>query len=204
MFLSKEKQKMYELNVSSVWRNSSGVWRTRDLFYEFATKDKRDCVYAALSEKSIEERLKEPLPIFYLGDDDAYITAPNGETVLYYSLKKIYLSYTHIPGEEYEFANEVLGGWTHWQKILSTSVLKREIEEWRKEYLIKTKCAAGRQIINLALGDGKDVFQASKYVLAKGWGLGDAKENKRINKQINDEVEEDMGRVFKMISGEKK
>jgi len=178
---------MYELNVPSVWRNSSGVWRTRDLFYEFATKDKRDSVYAALSEKSIEERLKEPLPIFYLGDDDAYITAPNGETVLYYSLKKIYLSYTHIPGEEYEFSNEVLGGWTHWQKILSTSVLKREIEEWRKEYLIKTKCAAGRQIIK-----------------AKGWGLGDAKENKRINKQINDEVEEDMGRVFKMISGEKK
>lgn len=195
---------MKEITVPVPFKDKYGRWKIRNLFYETCIPTVRSRLYSGLTEETMEQRANGEFPMFFFGEKDSFITAPNGEKVLYYSLKRIYMGYMHIPGEEYEFAIDVLGGWDHWEAMLKYTVVRRQIDAWRKEYLIKTKCAAGRQIISLSLEGGKDTFQASKYIMAKGWATGDAKERNRTNQQIDNEVAEDMGRVFKMIAGDKK
>lgn len=184
--------------VKNKWKDKQGKWKTNDLFYEPSSTLTKSKIVPEINNWSFDERLAHDVPLFYFSDFDVEIETANGVIAKFYSLKKIYLSYLHAPGEEYEFAVEQLGGWEHWQSLQNKTFLKGHIANWRKEYAIMTKCKAARKIIGLALSDEytKDTFQASKFLVAKGWEIGEnKKQNARIQEEIDDAVEEDLGRI---------
>ena len=86
------------------------------------------------------------------------------------SLKKIYMEYEHVPGYEYEFATEVLGGWEHWQ-ILCGAAIRNEVAQWRAELDVKLRAKAIKNIIYESVSCGKNAMQASKYLADKGYVL---------------------------------
>lgn len=80
------------------------------------------------------------------------------------SLYKLYMESEDIT--EYEFANAHLGGWKHWQAVLGCPQVRLQVERWRHELELKLKARALRQIMEKAdMGD----YQASKYMVEKGW-----------------------------------
>lgn len=117
-------------------KNTSGTFRTKALFYEMTMADKSSVVFT----------LK---PQDHLG---------------YPSLKKLYLE-ARDP-TEYVFANTVLGGWEHWQKLLECDWFVPYITIWREELELLLKAEAYKSIHNEASEIGsKNRFSASRYIL---------------------------------------
>ena len=93
-------------------KDDLGRYRTQSLFWELRFRED-----------------EEKYPCFFsLKDYDL-----EKEGIIYPSLKKIYLSYDHIPGFEYDFALEVFNSWDHWQRLANDTVpmIKKEIKAWR-------------------------------------------------------------------------
>lgn len=155
-------------------KDCNGKWRTYSLFWEHRTEGYE--YFWTLKDRGTKE-----LP----------------------SLKQIYLSYAHIPEYEYEFAEEVIGSWTHWQKLCKSG-LKQHIAEWREELEIKLKADALRNIINTASkGKEQSSLTAAKYLADKGYAPSTrgrpSKEEKekqlKIDSRIHSEIEDDLERV---------
>ena len=106
----------------------------------------------------IETDTRRPKKAVYTTKD--YDLEKNGVT--YLSLKKIYLSYDHAPGSEYEFSNEHLGGWQHWERICNSPLLGPEVEQWREELEVKLRASAVEEVIKISKGDKG--FQAAKWI----------------------------------------
>ena len=83
-------------------------------------------------------------------------------------LKKIYLSYSHIPGYEYDFANDHFDCWQHWEKVAEGG-MKSYIDEWRAELDVKIKAIGISALIKQASGEGATAIQAAKYLAEKGY-----------------------------------
>lgn len=120
------------------------------------------------------------------------------------SLREIYLSYDHVPGYEYDFANEVLGGWIHWNKLCKTSTIGGYIKEWREEKTVQLKAKALKSIIKSVSTDDKNAHQAAKFLSDKGWieksgkGRPSKEEKARALKEdmlVKDELDEDLKRI---------
>ena len=164
---------MIPLIKQSDMKDKFGKWRTYSLFKEH--KIKGYPFYWSLKEKGTDE-----LP----------------------SLREIYLSYNHIPGFEYEFAQEVIGSWIHWQRLCRSGI-KQHIAEWREELDIKLKAKAMRVIIdNSVTGEGASRLQAAKYLADKGYspirGRPSKEEKAGLLKRdsiVNSEIEDDLERV---------
>jgi hypothetical protein len=129
------------------------------------------------------------------------------------SLKKLYMSYEHIPDYEYEFATEVLGGWVHWQRLQKSPIVMEMITQWREELTIKLKAQAMRNIINTTLAEGAVGLQANKYLSDMGYagskrGRPSKAEKEQLAKQelaVDREIEGDLERIgLKAINGGKK
>lgn len=154
-------------------KDSNGKWRTYSLFWEH----------------------RQPgYEYFWTYKDKGTETLP--------SLKEIYLGYKHVPGYEYEFAEEVIGSWTHWQRLLKSG-LKGMFAEWREELDIKLKANAMRAIINTSVeGEGPSRLQASKYLADKGYVPTRGRPSKaekagmlRQDAAMNSDIEDDLERV---------
>lgn len=122
------------------------------------------------------------------------------------------MSYDHIPGYEYEFAEEVLGGWEHWQ-LLCSYAIKEQVKQWREELNIKLKAKAIRSIIQTATSNDKSALQAAKYLADEGYiqkeqtrGRPSKEEKERAlreSQMIKDELDDDLKRLG-IIQGGKK
>lgn len=167
----------YLSNVdNNPFKDNRNQWFTTGLFFEF----KSDAVE----------------PMFVLKGNDR-----NGLK----SLKNIYLSWPHVPGYEYEFAEQVLGGWEHWLALQGSSRLKPHIDAWKEELLIKHKCKSVAAIVGMANDEeDKNRMQAAKYLAEKGWAEKSSKGRpSKLEKEAalkaeinkNNEYDEDMARL---------
>jgi len=131
--------------------------------------------------------------------------------VVYPSLKQIYLSYDHTPGNEYEFALDVFGSWDAWVK-LTKSAVREHIQDWRDEIEVKLKAEAIKSMIVAARTDDSKGVAAAKWLADKGYapkrtaGRPSVEEIKREVKQqaeVNRDLSEDMARLGLHVIGGK-
>lgn len=187
------KLKKYEF---SELKDKMGRYRTLSLFWE----------YAFMNNNREEENVIDPL--FTIKDQDIV-----RDDILYPSLKKIYMSYDHVPGYEYEFAMDVFNSWNHWDKLASTSTsdLKNMIKGWREELEIKLKAQAIKSLISTSRMDDAKGFNAAKYLADKGYApqrgrpsKEEVEKEKRIQAGVSKDLEEDMKRLgLSVITGTK-
>lgn len=124
------------------------------------------------------------------------------EGTMYKSLKRLYLEFEDPT--EYEFANTILLGWKHWQRMCENKVIRKHIDEWREELEVKLRSQAIRDAIQEAK---KGHFQAAKWVADRGWstrGAGrpskaDIEHEKKVQARIDNEYG---GDVIRMFAGE--
>jgi hypothetical protein len=174
----------------SVMKDDIGRYRTQSLFWEL--------------RYGTEEKFP---PIFTLKSDNI-----ERDGKLYYSLKKIYLSYDHVPKFEYEFATDVFGSWDHWNKLANDTLpaIKDEIKSWREELDIKLKALGLKALIHASRDNDAKGVQASKYLAEKGYevkrGRPSKAEIEAERKQaagVKKELASDMERIGLAVVGEK-
>lgn len=162
------------------FKNSNGVFYTQGLFFETAPS-KENVVYT-------------------LKDQDMKLE--DGSVLL--SLKRLYLEFEDTT--EYEFANQYLGGWPHWKKLVDLKWFVDHVKEWRTELELKLKARSLRAIRAKAEDpDTKESFSANKYLIDKEW-VADKRGAGRPTKQsIKDEAlkltkdQEDISEDYKRI-----
>ena len=125
------------------FKNTSGKYLTKSLFFEHTPANRPHAVYT-------------------LKDEDH--TDKKGNT--YISLKRLFLE-SDDP-TEYAFATEHLGGWKHWKEMQKTNELLAEIDEWREERDVRLRSIGVKKLIESA-EEGN--YQASKFLVDKGWDV---------------------------------
>lgn len=125
----------------SIYKNKQGRWLTKALFYELTPAEK-------------------PHAVFTMKEEDHVV---KGKTFV--SLRARYLTYTDPT--EYEFAQKELGGWSHWQEMLSCTEIADEVEQWRAQHTALLKSQACQSIWVSAMEGGS--FQACKWLVDEGW-----------------------------------
>lgn len=159
------------------FKGGQGVWLTHSLFLEMSNYDTELAVYT-------------------LKDDDHEFKGK-----LYPSLKKLYLEVGDPT--EYEFAQQHLGGWDHWKRILNHNTLREDyISKWREELSMRFRSEAVRGMVGAATGE-RPSFQAIKWLADAGWdmdgGKGSQKRKKAEKKAavvaIKSEYENDIERM---------
>lgn len=161
------------------WKTDKGVWITLGLFYELAGQNKDRAIYTV------------------------YDTDREVDGIKYISLKKHYLEMEHIPGYEYDFANEYLGGWNHWLRLqASAKQLSDLIQEWKDELEIKLKARSARAIINTSFEESPTAFHANKWISDKGWlpqkgrpKKADIQREAKIAAGVEAEISSDLERI---------
>jgi hypothetical protein len=121
----------------------------------------------------------------------------NGQ--IYPSLKRLYLE-AEDP-TEYEFANQHLLGWKHWQRLCENKQVRKHIDEWREELEYKLRSQAVRKMMNAASGGN---YQAAKWLVDRGWatrGAGrpskaEIEGNKATQERLDNEFNNDVVRLF--------
>ena len=119
-------------------------------------------------EKRSAEGEKKYPPLFTIKDKEHVVKGQE-----YVSLKRIYMSYDHVPGMEYEFAMDVFGDWLQWKEIADKSAIKDVVQEWRDEVDMRIKAAAMKTLLQQSR-DVEKGLAASRAILA-----GEHKGNKR-------------------------
>jgi len=147
--------------VENIFKGSQGSRRyLKGLFFETTLADKSSVLYT----------LKE-------WDHEGYP-----------SLYRLYMA--ERDPTEYRFATKWLDGWSHWLELVECSWFKPHLEKWRNELCIMLQSEALVNIFEEAISPmGKNVFQANKYILEKGWIPKDTNTKGRPSKQaIKDEA----------------
>lgn len=126
-----------------MFKNSSGRWLTKALFFEHTLPETREHA------------------VFTLKDENHIV-----DGVEYVSLKQAFLSCNDPT--EYEFATKFLGGWSHWKEMCSTQIIAPHIEQWREERDVRLKSIGQRKLIEMASAEDAS-FQAAKWLADKGW-----------------------------------
>lgn len=118
-----------------------GAFQTKGLFYETTLPDERPYFGTkwTLKEKDL-----------VIGDKT------------YTSMKRIYLEMEDVT--EYDFAIATLGSYKHWERLVESPIIRKHIDQWRKELNLKLKARAMKSIIKSATEDEKLSFQAMKYL----------------------------------------
>jgi len=161
-------------------RDERNIMRTTSLFWE--TKREANPEFA---------------PMYTLRHDDYTV----GDKT-YISMKKIYMSYDHIPGFEYDFAMDVFGSWEHWEKITRSS-FRSHIVAWREELDVRLKAEAMKQMIYASKGDDARGVAAAKYLADKGYvpkkvgrhSKAELERERRIEAGVNKDLADDMERL---------
>lgn len=176
--------------LHSQLKDDSGRYRTQSLFWEL--------------RYGTEEKLP---PIFTLKSEDL-----EKDGVNYISLKKIYMSYDHVPNFEYEFALAVFNSWDHWQRLANDShpKIKSEIKAWREELDIKLKAEGLKALIYASKDNDAKGVQAAKYLAEKGYDTKRGRPSKeeierqrKIEANVKKELTDDMERIgLKVVNGD--
>lgn len=156
-----------------------GAWRTSSLFYEYP-----DNGYT---------------PLWTIMDTDRYITEHN---TTYPSLKQIYLSYEHVPGNEYDFALDIIGSWEHWTRLCKSPRLRDIIATWREELEVKIRSNAVKSIIKTSAEGSAAGATAARWLAEKGYAPSRGRPSKaekeghlKQDAKIQDEIDDDLMRV---------
>lgn len=164
--------------MAGVFTNQSGRNLTKGLFFETTMEDKTGVSY------TLKDRDYKGFPSLYL----------------------LYMKCGDLT--EYEFANKYLSGWSQWQTLCETSWFKEFVDRWRWELELRTKSEGLRRIIEESTSEGKNKYNANKFLVEGGWmAKVDTKsavgrptkerikqEAERLN-QIEREILEDHGRL---------
>lgn len=118
-----------------------GAFQTKGLFYETTLPDERP-------DFGTKWTLKEKDLV--IGDKT------------YTSMKRVYLEMEDVT--EYDFAIATLGSYKHWERLVESPIIRKHIDQWRKELNLKLKARAMKSIIKSATEDEKLSFQAMKYL----------------------------------------
>lgn len=142
--------------------DSVGRYRTLSLFWEWNNPGDKPALFTTKPEDIVR--------------DD----------VTYKSMKKLYMSYEHAPGFEYDFAIDVLGSWEHWQKLVNGGKeIQEMIKDWQHELDIRLKAQGIKAIMRHSLDDDPKGLQAAKYLVEKGYA-------KRAGRPSKEEVEREL------------
>lgn len=153
--------------MDNKFKNVNGAWLTRGLFFETCLHNEDNIMYT-LKEYDHEVRGKK-LP----------------------SLYKLYMEMEDPT--EYEFANEYLGGWTHWKKLCDSPFFLEHVTNWREELTIKLKAKALHQIRQKAQDpDNKDNYQANKFLIDKGW---EEKKKGGVGRTTKDKIKQEANKI---------
>ena len=158
--------------------DTQGRFRTISLFVEYGYNEKYPPIYT-LSASPKEK-----------------------DGVVYPSLKEIYFSYDHIPGQEYHFAMDIFNSWDHWTWLASKTQVKGAIAEWRKELDIRNKAQAMRTILAQAR-DKEKGLQAARLVVTEEYkekkrgrpSREEVEREKKVAAGVRDDLESDMERL---------
>jgi len=168
--------KLNALNLEM--KNVNGTYLTSGLFFETDQREPKGAVYTFK-----DEDLKH-----------------NGKK--YISLKAIYMQFDHVPEMEYDFANQYLGGWEHWQKICESPATAPYIEKWREELAIKIRSESIKGVIQQSRTEKG--FQAAKWLAEGGYSPKKrgrpSKEEVEREARIQAGVDENIDDMWKRIN----
>ena len=160
--------------MSNKFKDKQERWLTQSLFLELG--------YSDFSIYTLKE------------EDHEY------EGKVYPSLKRLYVEFEDTT--EYQFANEYLGGWQHWKRLLANRVIRKHIDEWREELEIKLRAVGIRAAVDMALDDTRPSFAAAKWVAEKGWEMKrgrpskeEVEREKKFQAAVADEFSDDFERI---------
>lgn len=150
----------------SKFTNAGGKYRTLSLFWEMASfdSDKSECLYT-------------------LRDED-YRGLP--------SLKRLYLE--KADPTEYSFASEYLGGWGHWQAIVSTTWFQPHALRWRSELEIKLRSEALTRLREEANSGSRNAFQANRFLALGGWLPKETK--RKVGRPSTEAIKQEAAELF--------
>jgi hypothetical protein len=176
--------KEYLKEIQPQMRSTNGRHLTRSLFLETESQHVKDLGVCS--------------PLFTLKDRNM---EKNGKT--YYSLKNIYMSYDHVPGYEYQFAQDVFGSWEQWQLLCnSADLVKEHIDGWKDEQAIKLQARALEAMFKTAMFEGSKGTPAARYLADKGWQVkrgrpskDEVEREKKIAAGVEKEINEDLERL---------
>lgn len=126
-----------------MFKAKNGNLYTRQIFFEFNSED-------------------PALVLYTLKDYDIEF---DGRVVP--SLSRLYIAMGDV--SEYNFALKYFYSWKHWKMISDANWFKEYITDWRDELTAKKMAEALLSITTMANGESRDAFQATKYLLDKGW-----------------------------------
>lgn len=151
-------------------------YQTKGLFYETTLPDERP-------EFGTSWTLKEKDLI--VGDKT------------YRSMKRIYLDMEDVT--EYDFAVATLNSYKHWERLVESPIIRKHIDQWRKELNLKLKARAMKAIINAATVDEKSSFQAMKYLADNEYLDKKAKRGRPSKEEVSAELrrEVEINKTFK-------
>lgn len=164
--------------ANNQFKDIKGCWRVHSLFYEWNITD-----YVSLFTIHNEDRIENGIP--------------------YRSLYKIYMSYSHVPGSEYEFATKELGGWEHWLRLCSAGKnIVELIQQWRDELEVRIRAGAIKSMMTNALEPTAVGANAAKWLAEKGYAPKRGRPSKeerqahlKREESINKQIEADLERV---------
>lgn len=126
------------------FKNSIGVFFTKELFFETNVGDRANAVYS-------------------LKDYDHTV-----DGIVYPSLGRIYLE--EEDPTEYAFAEKYLGGYPHWEKLVASPMIRPYIDDWRNRLDLQLRAKAFNRIrVKASDPDDKEAFQANKFLLSNQW-----------------------------------
>lgn len=121
------------------FKNASGRFLIRQLFFENELSDKRQCMY----------------------------TLKKHDHMGYPSLYRLFMECDDP--SEYSFAVQHLGGWGHWKELNESPHLKDIFQEWREELDVRTRAKALNNIREIAEQPSPVRLAANKLLLDGGW-----------------------------------
>ena len=158
-------------------------------------------------EKRSAEGEKKYPPLFTIKDKEHVVKGKE-----YVSLKRIYMSYDHVPGMEYEFAMDVFGDWLQWKEIADKSAIKDVVQEWRDEVDMRIKAAAMKTLLRQSR-DVEKGLAASRAILAgehKGVKRGrpskaEVEREKKLAAGMRENLDADLARLgISVVEGGRK
>ena len=167
---------------------TSGRYRTISLFWELRDAEDKQALFTTKPEDIVRDGVE------------------------YKSMKKLYFSYEHAPGFEYDFAIDVLGSWDHWQKLVNGSKELREmIQGWKDELDIRLKAQGIKAIMRHSLDDDPKGLQAAKYLVEKGYAKRAGRPSKEdVERELKSDAKaakeraDDLARIgLKVVNGSK-
>jgi len=85
------------------------------------------------------------------------------------ALRPLFLKMVADDPTEAVFALAVFGSIQFWEKLQKSPILKPHIKKWRHEADVERKSIAFRYIVKEVEEDGKNAFQAAKYLITEPW-----------------------------------